>query len=424
MDIESLRGRGDGLADDFVASLIAFDDIEGSAARVSAVLGWFRSIERNEQLLTPLFPDSFDPVLCERLRRFLGEATRVPSFADRESVAIAERSFEERGYLSSLVYLCASLPEVYVVPDISMVLHVTGRLESAAEHRIRSTATMVISVLLKGGLLSKVGVGLALTLRARLIHSVLRVLLLRGHPAEFRDLDEVILKIESEAPPASLFELAYSHGWNVRDSGIPCNQGELLYTMLTFGFVFLRSVKRLGVALTPPHERAFLQTWNLVGYYMGVDASNLPQSYQEAGVLFERFQASAFSNHGRPLEFRRQLGQALLAQLERSLRHKGLRHAARLLTGYLTSRKTVEALGFREKLDVMRCRAFSVLLAALKLCDRVCRHVANVSPIAGVYRYASLAIIENLLLDHQRPLALPLRQIRQVEQVMSAWKSR
>ena len=43
----------------------------------------------------------------------------------------------DHGALSCILLFCASLPECYVVPDLSSVLHTTGQLEQNTEYRIR-----------------------------------------------------------------------------------------------------------------------------------------------------------------------------------------------------------------------------------------------------------------------------------------------
>ena len=58
----------------------------------------------------------------------------------------------DHGALSCILLFCASLPECYVVPDLSSVLHTTGQLEQNTEYRIRSTAAMIFPVMLHGGL--------------------------------------------------------------------------------------------------------------------------------------------------------------------------------------------------------------------------------------------------------------------------------
>jgi hypothetical protein len=417
MDIEALRARGDRLADAFVASLVDFGDMDGSLANIGAVLSWLRTVERNAQLEDPAFPTSMPPEVAARLRAFLVEATRTPSFADREAIGRTEGFFQERGYLASLIYMCASLPEVYVVPDISSLLHVTGRLEHAAEHRIRATATMVLSVFLEGGLLSPRGIGVVLILRARLIHAVLRVLLVRGRPDELESVSGVIPKIDGT--PRGLTEAAYMNGWDLDVSKIPCNQGELLYTLLTFGFVFIRSLRRLDVALTPAEEQAFFHTWNVVGHFMGIEDEVLPRSYDEARALFESMQAMAFAR-GDGAEARRHLGQALLTPLERTLKQRRLRPLAVLLTQYLTSSRTLEALELGGALSRRIYPAFPASLAVLRRADQLLDRFSDVSLASELFRYLSLSIIDDILL--QQPLALPSAQAEQVDALVAGWR--
>lgn len=423
LDIEALRRSGDELADGFVASLLDFDDLPGSNVRLSAVMEWFRSVEKNDDLKAPVFPPGFDAQVGSRLREFLAAATQLPAVVDREGIATTEAAFAQKGYLSSLIYLCASLPEVYAVPTISSILHVTGQLEKVAEQRIRSTATMVLSVLLEGGLLSGDGVGLAMTLRTRIVHSIMRVLLVRGRPGDIREFDAVIPPISTGQPPASVFELAHANGWDLRRAGIPCNQSEMLFTLLTFSFVYLRSVRRLRLRLTAHQEAAYLQTWNLVGWHMGIDARFLPQTYRDAEAMFEQLQAAS-GPHGPAGAAHEYLGKALIAPLERSFARKSLRPLARLLTQYLTSKKTIQTLKLWGRLDAILYKALPFSMAALKLSDRIVGRFSRISLTSDVYRMVSLTIIEGLLLDDEKPLALPPRQVQQVEKLVARWKSR
>ena len=87
---------------------------------------------------------------------------------------------------STTLLFCASLPECYVLPHLSEVLHVAGQLEEHTEYRIRQTAAMVFPVMMKGGLTTAGGGGVAQVLKVRLIHATIRHLILHGAPQEAR----------------------------------------------------------------------------------------------------------------------------------------------------------------------------------------------------------------------------------------------
>ena len=56
--------------------------------------------------------------------------------------------------------------------------------EAHTEHRIRQTAAMVFPVMMRGGLMSPGGTGVAQVLKVRLIHATIRHLVLRGTPPD------------------------------------------------------------------------------------------------------------------------------------------------------------------------------------------------------------------------------------------------
>ncbi|MBK6557976.1 MAG: hypothetical protein IPG16_12480 [Comamonadaceae bacterium] len=53
----------------------------------------------------------------------------------------------------------------------------------------------------------------------------------------------------------ALYEALLAHGWDIGARGLPCNQFELAYTLLTFHYVFLRGMRTLGLGLAPSRRR-------------------------------------------------------------------------------------------------------------------------------------------------------------------------
>ena len=90
--------------------------------------------------------------MAEALNHYVQAAQMLPPWADARKFERAEKLFMDHSALSCILLFCASLPECYVVPDLSSVLHTTGQLEQNTEYRIRSTAAMIFPVMLHGGL--------------------------------------------------------------------------------------------------------------------------------------------------------------------------------------------------------------------------------------------------------------------------------
>ena len=75
-------------------------------------------------------------------------------------------------------------------------------------------------------------------------------------------------------------------GWNQAEWGVPVNQEDLAYTMLTFGYVIPVGLRRWGLLWTTGDREAFLHLWKLVGHIMGIKDGLLPDNWLEAEQLF------------------------------------------------------------------------------------------------------------------------------------------
>ena len=232
-------------------------------ARIDTVNRLFAQREDNASLQGwTAHGDGVDAAMSRALNHYVQTAQLLPPWADARKIERAEKLFMEHGALSCILLFCASLPECYVIPDLSSVLHTSGQLEQNAEYRIRSTAAMIFPVMMHGGLGQR-GAGVAQVLKVRLIHATIRNLILHGSPqsAVARMLEGDAGSVAPQAMPRrggrqSLLQTLYARGWNLQANGLPCNQEVLAYTLLTFGYVFLRSLRRLGIGLPHADEEA------------------------------------------------------------------------------------------------------------------------------------------------------------------------
>jgi hypothetical protein len=98
---------------------------------------------------------------------------------------------------------------------------------------------------------------------------------------------------------------------------VPINQEDLLGTLMTFTWVILDGLAKLGVKLTPVQQQSYLVTWLVVGELMGVEPRLMPRSIAEATAtteLIERRQV-AESKEGR------EMTAALLGMMRSNLPH-------------------------------------------------------------------------------------------------------
>lgn len=426
------RMQGDTLSDQAIYKILgSWEDpeitLEKKSQFVSEIIKYIREIKCNEDLDQLLQVSDYDPRVVNGLKEFFDEAKKMPEWADPDCIKDSEKIFKNNGILTCLLFFCASLPEVYLIPDISAVLNVTGQLENATEQRIRATATMILSVMLPGGLTKGEGIGVVLTLRARLIHSLLRYLILHGDPSLIQkqspsSSDKIITGVKKAGPPQGMFDALIRAGWDFRNKGLPCNQEEMAYTLLTFNYVFIRSMRRLGLKLNSNEEKSYMHAWNIVGHFMGVDKDLLCFDFDSADQLFEKIQFRAEQGILASHESRSNLGEALMAPIERSIPQKQLKPFARLITEFLTSKRTVQGLGIDTRVRSKHRTVFNFTINSALKADRIAPKIkTDLSLMRFTIRVAGYQLLSKVLIDPKKPIDLPERQVDQVKKMLSDW---
>lgn len=264
------RLRGDPPADDAIAEVYGGPDPQQTIRRVGDLL---LRLQRNHDALPPGLP--------ARLRRFLVEARAPADAADPRRLQAAQRVFARHPNVMLLLYLGASLPECYVNTGIAAVLGRTQRLITHTRRRLKETAAFVTAVMVPGGFRPR-GAAVVTALRVRLLHAAIRHLLRQPRPDAPPPVPE---------PPNMAVVWAHTRG-PAGGADAPINQEELACTLLTFGYVTLRSLRRLGLAVSDAEADSFLYGWNVVGRLMGVDDALLPPTLCEAAQLFDAIQAA------------------------------------------------------------------------------------------------------------------------------------
>ena len=367
------------------------------------------------------------PAMARALNHYVQTAQPLPDWADARQIERAEKLFMEHGALSCILLFCASLPECYVIPDLSAVLHTSGQLEQNAEYRIRSTAAMIFPVMMHGGLAAR-GAGVAQVLKVRLIHATIRNLILHGSPGEA--LESLHTDRNGRVPPAAtlpqggrgaLFQMLYARGWDTAAHGLPCNQEELAYTLLTFGYVFLRSLRRLGIGLRPADEEAYLHAWNVVGHVLGIDRTLMVDTMDQGQALMAQMQARGRASPVTP-DPRPTLGQALMATMENALPWGIVKPFPRLMTRYLCGRATATDLGLSQPVPLPSALLFWGVLLLARTVDAVVRRFRpRFSIVRALTRILGYHFMSRVLMNQTRPLQLPTGLLNQVDAVVDSW---
>ncbi len=430
-DLEELRRSADPLADNTIARLLdkwsgAPDGRDEAAAHqcnfdVLGVLN--RQMEQwttNGALAAWQAGPEVDPHVAAELQAYLAAGLALPAWADPARIERAEALFIDFGMLSCTLLFCSSLPECYVIPDLAAVLHVAGELEHRTDHRIRSTAAMIFPVMMIGGLTRPEGGGLAQVLKVRLIHAMIRHLILRGNPSLVSKRTR-IAPLPAAAADGRLHQALFALGWNIPEDGVPCSQDELAYTLLTFGYVFLRSLRKLGLGLSTEDELAYLHTWNVMGHVLGMEQTLMAHTMEQAEELFARLQLRGRLQSYLP-DPRPGLGNALMSTMQAVIPFKLIKPFPVLLTRYLCGKTTAKDIGIDHRVDLLPRLLFVAMMLCIRAFDVVVRlFIKDFSIARMLTRVVGYQFTCKVLMNQTRPLKLPQSLLNQMQGMTAGW---
>ncbi len=269
--LDAARLRGDALADATVADVFKAGDTPAVATLVSQLM-------RDDQQ-----PRDLPAPVLEYLAKSAAIIGRAPGVG-----AAGEQLFSEHGPEIMMLLCCYSLPSSYAAKKGVQVLHRTAYLAKRPNRRLFETAQFIVDVLSPGGL-GPGGRGVRTAQKVRLMHAAIRHL----------------IQTDTKDP------------WPTQDLGVPINQEDLLGTLMTFTWLILDGLARLGMQLTPVEQQSYLAAWLVVGELMGVEPGLMPRNVTEARAvteLIERRQV-AESPQGR------EMMQALLGMMQSNTPH-------------------------------------------------------------------------------------------------------
>ena len=412
--------RADPPADLAVAGMLAgAEGPQQLAERIAAVNRELVRWDSNGGLANWQPGPGLDPRAAAALKDYLAACLALPAWAEPERIARAESLFMDMSMLSCTLLFCASLPECYVLPDLSAVLHAAGQLEAHTDYRVRATAAMIFPVMLAGGLTSSEGAGLAQALKVRLIHATIRHLILRGSPEDSLDAGPVRPLLPAGG---GIYHTLYAHGWDTARNGLPCNQEELAYTLLTFHYVFLRSLRKLGLGLERQDEEDYLHAWNVLGHVLGIERALMPATMEQAQQAFLDIQA-----RGRELvrapDPRPALAAALMRAMEDEIPLRLFKPFPTLLTRHLCGSDASADLGLNRRQPLSSRLVFTVGLALVRAIDATVRLVVPGFSISRMLTRAfGYRLVTRFLMDQTRPLRLPAALLGQVQDALGQWR--
>jgi hypothetical protein len=457
--LDRMQYQADPLADDVVAAVLgpwadaapdapqALTDHERALAHSALLARLIGQWRTNGQLrdwqpalddLDTTLPAAEVQRVIRLLQDYLAAACQLPAWADPARLEAAEKLFFDDGPLSVLMLFCASLPQCYVVPDLAEVLHVTGQLERHTEYRIRATGAMIFPVMMRGGMTRPEGMGVAQVLKVRLVHAVIRHLILRGDPqacvarlqgARFAAGAGVVPPLDAAwalegATGQRMHRALLAHGWRLGEDGLPCNQEEMAYTLLTFGYAALVGLRRLGLGYPQQDEEAMLHAWNVMGHFVGVAPEAMLHTMPDARAAFELMQARGRATAPQP-DPRPHLGRTLMVEMARLVPWGPAKGVPQLITRRLCGPATSRDIGLDSPVP-WSARLIYVLGGGLILgLDRllVALFGRGASLVRLITRLLGYRAIGSLLLDQTRPVPLPSHLAGQVGRQVQAWRA-
>lgn len=195
------------------------------------------------------------------LETYYRDYANLPQWADCEAMNRGAELFGRYGPQIVVSLFCNALPACYCCAKGAEVLAKTGRMLHKDHsdfkrytNRVMETAQFIMNVMAPDAMTK--GDGVNTILQIRLIHASIRFYLKH---AEF----------DSER------------------FGLPINQQDLVGTLMSFSYISLDTLDKLGVRLRPQQQNDFIHLWNVIAYVLGIEESLIPQSYQQAKLATE-----------------------------------------------------------------------------------------------------------------------------------------
>lgn len=186
------------------------------------------------------------------LQDFYNENARIPDFLSRKDIIRATGFYEKYQKEIGVILGCYSLPYCYLAEDGARVLQLSGRIKNDTYNRLKETGDFLRNVM-------------------------------KPEVWESGDIFRILLKIRLLHAVTRYFTLQ-SGRWNL-DWGYPVNQEDMAGTNLSFSYIVVKGLIKLGIQPDAVEEMAYLLTWSGIGQVMGIVPGLLVNTYKEAYLL-------------------------------------------------------------------------------------------------------------------------------------------
>ncbi len=241
------------LADSYVAHTMVADPLADAAVAEMAAL------ERPEAILfIKAMMDREDELMGDAppaLRALFDDLESTPPWLDASAFMPGVRMFHRNAKLILGAFVGGVLVEGFST-NISKSFFITGRVRDQGVRRLRQNNRHMIELFVPGGL-ERGGDGWKLSVRVRLVHAQVRLL------------------------------LGASDEWDTESWGVPLCAAHLGFAIGAFSARLLLHMRSLGAKYDREERESFMAVWRYCGHLMGIPDTILFRDEQEALRLFE-----------------------------------------------------------------------------------------------------------------------------------------
>ncbi len=257
--MESYRQMGDTSADSLIASLYEIHQAKLGGVLMPFLYDFSRIDIYNQDQITQDF--------------FLNNK-QIPSFFSSKSCIRSSNFFNCHQQTIGIILGCYSLPYCYLGEDGARILEFAGRIKSDTYNRLKETGHFLKRTMNFD--YRETGDVVFMLLKVRVLHAFWRFMILK------------------------------SGKWN-SSWGYPINQEDMLGTNLSFSWIVLKGLRKLGYDVDKVYEEAYLKHWAAVGLIMGIDEKLLVFTNSDAIKMDKLIAKRQF----RPSEVGKELTNAL-----------------------------------------------------------------------------------------------------------------
>lgn len=178
-----------------------------------------------------------------------------PDWVDQSAFTPGIRMFHRNSRLVLGAFVGGVLVEGFST-SISKSFFITGRLRDQGVRRLKQNNRHMIELFIPAGL-ERGGDGWKLSVRVRLVHAQVRLLL--------KQSDE----------------------WDTDAWGVPMHSANMAFAATAFSARLLKHLESLGAVFDDEERASFMAVWRYSGYLMGIPESILFQGEEDALRLFE-----------------------------------------------------------------------------------------------------------------------------------------